>query len=341
MKKLFVLLIVFAVQRASASKAIGNGGNAVDCGQTVEILDVFEAKANDPRYAVTLEGETPKDKVYAFVRNLETVSPQRASYYRTLADHFLNTYMMTRDPVTEIKDYGNLHAAIPDGCRLVQIAVQRNYPFQRVPIALQISHSLFERLSENSKAALFVHEIVEAEASTWGAKDFTDVRPLVAWLISGRASPMNARTFIENSLAAGLFTYEYGGLVLTYGATQTDSIWPIFSGNKLVLGTTYAGKTLLRQNLILPLGGNIAFDLESRIESVCSVGGGKVSLGGLLVSIQAGDQVDLDTKGKVTRIVTRREDGSCQDQTADPQGKLALGQPRACTAREICARSAR
>lgn len=189
------------------------GGNILIC-QTglytysARLLDLYEAEVKGLNIDFG-SGSTFIEKLdYVFDR-LDKVSPGRAGVYRAMARNLLNqdtqwvqnTFMPLIDDVKAVK--------IPKGCLLVLAAYQRPINQERLPNVKTyfIDRDMFALLSEESKAALILHEVLYREARYGGAMNSDFVRSLVGVLVSDKILEYDAvklNTFYKKNVSMAI-----------------------------------------------------------------------------------------------------------------------------------------
>lgn len=180
-----------------AAQIVKNGGAIVSgtCYQTAdhqpvsgtEILDFYEWRLNRhwtpdlgaPDLAVA-------DKIEHMLRRLERLDPARV----TLLRGWLATFDQERawldngGSLPSVDDIGGIREILPSGCTVLQAAGQRiplNPPFDPYYI---IDQALWNRLNNDSRAGLILHELIYRDGVNRGHDDSIGTRFLVAMLAS-------------------------------------------------------------------------------------------------------------------------------------------------------------
>jgi len=185
----FVLLSTIAAY--GGGKEVGNGGTAVVCRnsdgsiRTAELLDFYEARVIRG-IDVNLGDATIgwKGKANLEVDRLQKNDPDRYELYLDRVDQFMSeAEMLTGVTLTPIQDVDNI--AIPVGCLLEQVAVQREPEFPGDKRYF-LNQEIWNALSEDGKAGLVLHEVIYREAIAGGASDSVATRYFNSLLASGR-----------------------------------------------------------------------------------------------------------------------------------------------------------
>lgn len=196
------LLLVLSLQAAFAQasgRTVGNGGDVVLCkdvgGQRpIELLDFYEGR--------TLRGIQPDlglpslsitEKIEIALTRLDRVSPSRARRYREHVANFLSEALFLKDAhLIDIPDSD--HIAIPQGCRIEQIANQSKplYPEDKRFI---IDQNLWDRLGSDDHAGLILHEVIYREAIEMGHQNSVSVRILTSNITSRKIEEMSVERF--------------------------------------------------------------------------------------------------------------------------------------------------
>lgn len=166
-KPLSILFAVLATAglagQAFAARIVGNGGDVVVCSGSYEVLDLYEARRMRqqlPDFGPVLE---PVAMALHVVDRLAAVDPVRAALYRRWVQEFNDDSIVFNDNqhFSDINDSGDV--LIQDGCRVVQIAVQRE-PRSPEDRRYMIDGSVWSHLGDADKAALILHEVIYRDA---------------------------------------------------------------------------------------------------------------------------------------------------------------------------------
>lgn len=158
---LFLMLMNFAF--AAGGDQIGNGGDVIICDDKVEMLDMFEA--TDDSVTVDLGGDQLDyvEKVLYVLEKVGKFQPERTKMYMEWFSTFQDEVKFRSNvKLPDIVDSGVI--IIPESCRVEQIAIQMSD--EEVELGYPryvINKNLWDRLDENNKAVLILHEIIYRE----------------------------------------------------------------------------------------------------------------------------------------------------------------------------------
>jgi hypothetical protein len=160
-----------------AEHRVGNGGDVAICGETVEVLDLHEARADGP-FDIDLgdDSDTLARATYA-VEKLRTLDPELHGVFSSLllsmwSDRELGEPM-------EIADEGRFW--IDSGCRKQQLAIQMGV---HAADSIVIDPALWSRLSADHQAASLLHEVVYSYLRDKGQVTSELARRYVRFLVS-------------------------------------------------------------------------------------------------------------------------------------------------------------
>ncbi len=179
--------------RANSMGGVDSGGgtvvlcpNARGGSMTFELLD-FQAARQDLGYKIDLG---PADlgyveKVDFALNRLAAVAPLRASLYKKWFMEFENeSDRRTRSKVINSQGLGGV--SIPEGCYAVDVVTQKTDSVLRLGgKRYTIDQDVFDRLDNDTKAGLILHELVYRDRLMGGALDATETRMFTS-LISTR-----------------------------------------------------------------------------------------------------------------------------------------------------------
>lgn len=200
-----VLLVVGALHWGAQAKADirGNGGDVVVCRDSgsrvtsIELLDFYEGRF---RYGLEPDlsaGETWTEKLEHALARLARVDWELARGFKTEVDSFVdNALFWPGIQLVDIPDSG--HIAIPHGCEIVQIAVQKDPQFPDEK-RYTVSQDLWDNpaMSEASRAGLVLHEIIYRRALAAGQTDSVKTRYLTSYITSRRFVPEAVGTYFD------------------------------------------------------------------------------------------------------------------------------------------------
>jgi hypothetical protein len=187
MKTLFFLFFLSFQAFANGSN-VGNGGHVIKCSENYEVLDLFEGFQAGHSYFLS----TP----FSFRFHLFELKKRWSSLPSVYA--FLVRVDLGYRRIVEfvdydidlVHDYGEI--VLPYGCGIVQTALLQNVGGQNE--RLIINKTIWNKLSEYSKAALVAHEFLYREAIlNTGTADSVKVRQLVRLLLTDELVSLGSR----------------------------------------------------------------------------------------------------------------------------------------------------
>ncbi|MCB0367695.1 MAG: hypothetical protein H6624_12445 [Bdellovibrionaceae bacterium] len=169
---ILILFLLGAQLPAQAGNQVGNGGDAIVCGEKVFLLDYYEAKANDKIQIQLEKGKDHFEIAGKTVDRLEQHNPQLHKQYRRVLEKIGSRLRFIDNAnFRDVKD--SFELTIPKGCKLEQLAIQRDEGGLRL---IHISKSLWEKLSKEHQAGLLLHEIVYEHFLFLGETDSVKAR---------------------------------------------------------------------------------------------------------------------------------------------------------------------
>lgn len=202
---LFSMLIsvhtTWALEGGGGDGAAGNGGGAIVCRdadrrvQKAFLLDLWEAESLPLRAsgfaAVHIEREsTPyAEQILAVLTRIQQMDPYAYERLRKELNEIEKVVQIKPLQMRRVFDSGDIAAPEEPGldCAREQLA---NYSQK---YGLVISKSIWEKLSETDRAALFIHEAIYKYKRQWGATDSDESRILVGHVFSG--APLEKKAF--------------------------------------------------------------------------------------------------------------------------------------------------
>jgi hypothetical protein len=171
-----------------ADHRVGNGGDAVVCREngdikSVQLLDFYEARLL--RGTVPALGEpllAPLAKAKLALARIARFDPERAAAYTAVVDSFYAEARFLVDAQLEDVPDSN-HLALPRGCTIEQLAIQRTPSFPDEPRYL-IDDTLWQKMDDEGRAGLILHETIYREAIRRGQGDSVAARYLTAYVAS-------------------------------------------------------------------------------------------------------------------------------------------------------------
>lgn len=163
-----ILLFVSGISISFASSGAGNGGDAVVCKDSVELLDVYEARqmhleldlGSSPTYRnmILFVTNKLKEKDLYLANLLEKYSLEMVSEFELFQkDPEARGKFVNLGPleITEVNDSN--HVAIPLGCKLIQLVNQREPEFS-LQFRYTINEELWNRMDIENQAMTILHE---------------------------------------------------------------------------------------------------------------------------------------------------------------------------------------
>jgi hypothetical protein len=170
-----------------AETEIGNGGDAIVCvdGSTItaEVYDAYEARELLGMPADFGPDDTDPVTMARFaVERLARLDPVRHGRFTAMVNRFMQeARIIDRANLRDIPDTDP--SVVPHHCSLRQLAIQYRNPAPRMPRYL-IDKSLWDRLDNQNKAYLILHEVIYFETIGRGATDSKTARYFNAHLAS-------------------------------------------------------------------------------------------------------------------------------------------------------------
>ncbi len=208
MKMILILLslttMLYAQDKLSNGNGVGNGGDAVVCKDSIEILDFAEARL------------MKKFTIIPQVKNLEfmELAKQRVAKLKTLDMRLFEQYTKVLGSIShrivfidnaQFRDIpDSFEFAIPQGCKLEQLAIQQEIDGKTM---IHISKSLWDRMDSLNKAGLVLHEIIYEHLLATGEVNSIKARGLNGLIFSKSIENMNSRAFKEYLKASGIKNY--------------------------------------------------------------------------------------------------------------------------------------
>ena len=175
---------VFVPGSALATNKIGNGGNAVVCGDlktseaTAKLLDFYEGDFVPPLPAGKSEFEIAK----VVFEKLQTAAPALASQYsRRLEELKSEIDYKSGVILTDTKDSDHLFKPEEAGCDVVQTAIRRNGETAGQKRFL-FRKDVWEKMKASDRAGLLAHEILYEHFSKLGLSTSTKARQVNLYL---------------------------------------------------------------------------------------------------------------------------------------------------------------
>lgn len=213
MKQILSALILVLASTAFAGHEVGNGGGVIVCvgpqffppqpnADKVELLDLFEAR--EFRKLPLGLGDPNEDyniKIDRVLTQLERIAPYRGQLYRNLYNRFMDESVFVANiDLVYIPD--SEYKGLPTNCSLKQAVIQQPPEFlgdKRYTVSLD----LWNKLDNNSKAALVLHEIIYNEGIALYQQSSKGVRYLNSYMTSATFNTLTQDNFNRMLLSAG------------------------------------------------------------------------------------------------------------------------------------------
>jgi hypothetical protein len=158
------LLVMFAVQKLQAGDKILNGGNVIVCGNSIELLDYYEARLSGKQLQFDSGLNTYSEKLNQLFDRWKNVAPKRMALYSEWLTGFESEAgIYSGIKIPDILDTGSI--AIPSGCVMTPVAFQRRdediFPGEKRYV---INKDLWDQMNQDQKAGLVLHELIYREA---------------------------------------------------------------------------------------------------------------------------------------------------------------------------------
>jgi hypothetical protein len=199
---LTLLITTSLVHAGEGGTVTGNGGDVIVCGDKVQMLDVYEGMTLRNLH-LDLDGPDFKSKVDFAIRRIMKVDPWRGRVLWQLNSEFLSEVKFVRN--VDLRDIEDSNQPfLPKGCKQEQIAIQNIKVTWADPTYI-INEDLWDKLDENNKAVLVIHEIVFlASTRIDGVSQWTSptVRFMTEIMISNfifQESDVNYRAYVSTT----------------------------------------------------------------------------------------------------------------------------------------------
>lgn len=203
--KVIIYLFFSASIIAGNGNEVGNGGDGVECSdKSIQLLDFFEAKKIYKRDLKFPIGKNWFEVAKNTFKRIENLSPQFfRQYSKVLSKLKDDLVFVDKAKLRDVKDSWEI--ALPEGCKLVQLAIQKNDSKGRIQTF--ISQKYWDRLSVHNRAGLITHEIIYEHFLHLGEKNSIKARNLNSFLYSKKTLSIKANDFKKylNSLKLSIY----------------------------------------------------------------------------------------------------------------------------------------
>lgn len=195
---------------------IENGGDVIFCSSKApvqtELLDMYEGRVTYEFNLTPAHGKTLAEIFEERVHTLDRWNPERAQIYREYFRSFAKEvkFLPPNNGFINIGDEG--WATVPVGCELRQIVVQQDIPTPE-GIRYFVNRDLWDQLSEESKAALLLHEFIyrEGRQPRNNFRNSSGVRYFNALIHSDKMPQMTLHQYLDNLRFVGFQNAEAQG----------------------------------------------------------------------------------------------------------------------------------
>ena len=193
LKLLFSFIIVCSV---NAGNEVGNGGDAVICGnQAPVLLDFLEAQSDKSIHIVEKKSFSGDEYEYlkTIFKRLSKVSPAFSKkYLNDLKNLKKKVKFLSQKKFRDVED--SFHISVPNGCSLKQLAIQRQINMNSETI-ININKDIYEKMNVHNKAGLLSHEIIYEHFRYFGQRHSVNVRRFNRYIFSKDLEKDDKATF--------------------------------------------------------------------------------------------------------------------------------------------------
>lgn len=171
---------------AGGGDRVGNGGDVLVCGDSVELLDIYEARTKGYKFK-QLKEDTPLKMLQELLNtNLEKLQTIRTAKLLKYASTFYQeAKMLPNIHLNDVNDSGLV--AIPRGCKLEQIVVQlAEYDIMPDGQRYTVNLDLWNKLNSFNQMALILHESIYREAIESRMNSSMVVRAMVGQILKNK-----------------------------------------------------------------------------------------------------------------------------------------------------------
>jgi hypothetical protein len=262
----------FLSLKAFAGGEVGNGGNTVVCFgvfdtiSSTELLDYYQYADTLP-YDLGPAFTNFNDKVKFVLNRLSRLDPERAKNYQIEASQFVQVTRWVNGSIPQVPDSG--FVPVPKDCSIEQTAIQ--YPANRSDgTRYTVTDDIWDRLDENNKAGLILHEIVYREEIRLGYTDSEKARYYNAVISSDQINTMDQNTY--NNFSSITFepvqgvSFNQEDITLSASGNATSSI-------NMNTYLAYAGTEPLSWYLVPDPAKGIAIDINTGVLTITGATG--------------------------------------------------------------------
>lgn len=173
MKILITIGIILHSVTVFSGNEVGNGGDIIQCKNSIQLLDYYEAKEHG--FIIPEDGKYKDYKKAAFdlLDEFSKIDNKLATQYRERLNE-IDKQIDLRSSITLTDIPDSNHEMLPKGCKLHQIAIRRKE--EKKGKLFLINKDLWDQLNNINKAGLILHEIVYEHFLYLGEKDSKKAR---------------------------------------------------------------------------------------------------------------------------------------------------------------------
>lgn len=180
----------------------GNGGDAVVCRDadgsitSAELLDFYEGRVvHKKQIDLGDKSLDYREKISLALDRLAKQSPNRAGKFGNLAETFESEANYLSDvSLVDVPDSN--HIALKRGCAIEQLVIMKEPKFAE-DRRYTINKDIWDRLDNDNKAGMVLHELFYREALEHGHANSVGARYLNSLLCSSKFESMTQREFID------------------------------------------------------------------------------------------------------------------------------------------------
>lgn len=184
MKKIILSLFIIQLAQAySTGNEVGNGGDVVLCKKpfTIEMLDLYEARK---RFKISKDNRPYREIINSIIHKLSTIDEDRSNYIKSEFASFIKKSSFEKNAkLINIEDSKHFSLPKDKSCSLEQIAIKRKEVLPNDSKFI-INNDLWEKLDQQNKAALILHEIIYDYFTHLGENNSIKARYYVGYLFN-------------------------------------------------------------------------------------------------------------------------------------------------------------
>ncbi|MGK5087278.1 hypothetical protein WDW86_06945 [Bdellovibrionota bacterium FG-2] len=230
------MLFAQDIEMLAAGTEVGNGGDGLVCFDehgnisSVELLDFYEGRAYR---GINREMGSSRlsfaQKVQYVLDRLRRVDPARAEKLGAGIVSFLGveSRFLAGVNLVDIPDSG--HLFFPNGCRVVQVAIQHEPDIQG-DARYVINKDLWDKMDDENRIGLALHELLYREALKYDHTNSIRVRYLNSVITSDQITTMTQKTYVNELRKSSFSEYSWMGVTAYFGTyTNVDEAMSFYS----------------------------------------------------------------------------------------------------------------